>query len=92
MTDISSNLSRLHLLLPNKRDKISKLGRELSEAVLDKIKLFPKESENVQVTGLRDSLLWSAYKFRSEKIAQHARNKLKDLLNGKTIHSDIISR
>jgi aminopeptidase N len=91
MTDISNNLSRLYLLLPNKRDKISKLGRELSESVLDKIELYPKEGENVQVTTLRDSLLWSAFTYGSEKITNFCEEKFKDLLNGETIHSDIIS-
>ncbi len=91
MLDLSRNLNSLHLLLPNKRDVISKLGRELSEVVLDKIELYPKEDENVQVTTLRDSLLWSAVIYGSEKIASYCEEKFKDLLNGMNIHSDIIS-
>ena len=91
LSDIFSNLIRLHLILPNKREEIKKIGRELSEVVLEKIELYPKEGENVQVKGLRESLLWSAFTYGSEKITKYCEEKFQDLLNGDTINSDIIS-
>ncbi|MHA1720417.1 MAG: M1 family metallopeptidase [Promethearchaeota archaeon] len=89
--DISNNLGRLYMLLPDRRDEISKLGKELYEVVLEKIGLIPKEGENVQVTGLRDSLLWGAFTFGSEKITSYCSEKFQDILNGKSVNSDIIS-
>jgi len=91
LTDVFSNLNKIYLILPNKRDEIKKIGRELSEFVLDKIELYPKEGENVQVKGLRELLLWSAFTYGSEKITNYCEEKFKDLLNGENIHSDIIS-
>jgi tricorn protease interacting factor F2/3 len=91
LTDVFSNLIKLHLILPSKRDEIKKIGRELSEVVLEKIELYPKEGENVQVKGLRDSLLWSAFTYGSEKITDYCKGKFQDLLNGEEVHSDIIS-
>lgn len=91
MTDIFTNLKRLYLILPNKRDNISQLGKELSEVALDKIELYPKEGENVQIKGLRESLLRSACIYGSEKITNYCEEKFQNLLNGETINPDIIS-
>jgi len=91
MTDIFTNLKRIYLILPSKRDNISELGKELSEVALDKIELYPKEGENVQIKGLRESLLRSAYIYGSEKITKYCDEKFQNLLNGETINSDIIS-
>ncbi len=91
LTDIFTNLNNLHLILPGKRDEVKKIGRELAEVVLDKIELYPKEDENVQIKGLRESLLWSAFTYESEKITHYCEEKFKDLLKGEKIHSDIIS-
>ncbi|QEE14734.1 M1 family metallopeptidase [Promethearchaeum syntrophicum] len=91
MIDIFTNLKKLHLILPSKREEISQLGRELSEVALDKIGLYPKEGENVQIKGLRESLLRSACIYGSEKIIIYCEKKFQNLLNGETINSDIIS-
>ncbi len=90
LTDVFSNLIKLHLVFPSKRDEIKKIGREFTEVVLDKIELYPKEGENIFVKGLRNSLLWSAFTYGSEKITNYCEEKFQDILNGEDVHSDII--
>ncbi len=91
LTDVFTNLINLHLTLPSRREQIKKIGKELSEVVLDKIELYPQEGENVQIKGLRESLLWSAFAYGSDKITKFCDEKFQDLLNGESVNSDIIS-
>nr|MDO8081922.1 M1 family metallopeptidase [Candidatus Freyarchaeota archaeon] len=90
LLDISKNLKETYLIVESKREQISNLGRKLFENALQKIGFEPKDEDGLQVSTLRDILLWTAFTFDSQKATQFGETKFQNLLDGKKVHADIL--
>jgi tricorn protease interacting factor F2/3 len=91
LLDISKNLKEAYLIVESKREQIASLGKKIFENALQKIGFEPKDGDGLQVSTLRDILLWTAYTLGSQKAAQYGANKFQDVLDGKKVHADILS-
>ncbi|MFB0560749.1 MAG: M1 family metallopeptidase [Candidatus Lokiarchaeia archaeon] len=91
LVDISRNLMHAYMVVESQRERISDFGRKLFENILKKIGFEPKDDDGLQVSSMRDILLWAAFRFGSQDAAQFGATKFQDLLNGKTVHADILS-
>ncbi|MHA1728993.1 MAG: M1 family metallopeptidase [Promethearchaeota archaeon] len=93
LSDIAKNLTQLYLTIETKRKKISDLGKVIFEYAIDQIGMEPKEIEkdDVQISELRDTILWVAFKFGSENVSKFASIKFQDYMDGKGVHPDILS-
>lgn len=91
LLDICQNLMNAYLVVESEREQISGFGKNLFENVLKKIGFEPKYSDGLQVSGMRDILLWTAFTFGSQDVAEFGATKFQDLLDGKSVHADILS-
>ncbi|MGQ9723297.1 MAG: M1 family metallopeptidase [Candidatus Jordarchaeum sp.] len=91
LIDISQNLMHAYLVVESQREQIRKLGRGLFENALEKIGFEPKDDDELQVSSMRDTLLWAAFSFGSQGVAQFGAEKFQELLDGKKVHADILS-
>ncbi len=91
LVDISRNLMSAYLVVESQKERISGFGRKLFENFLEKIGFEPKDDDGLQVSSMRDILLWAAFSFGSQDAAQFGATKFQDLLDGKTVHADILS-
>ncbi len=91
LVDISRNLMNAYLVVKSQRERISSLGQKLFENALEKIGFEPKDEDGLQVSNMRDTLLWAAFSFGSKDVARFGKTKFKDLLDGKNVHADILS-
>ena len=91
LMDISRNLMSAYLVVESQKERISGFGRKLFENFLEKIGFEPKDDDGLQVSSMRDILLWAAFSFGSQDAAQFGATKFQDLLDGKTVHADILS-
>jgi tricorn protease interacting factor F2/3 len=90
LLDISRNLMTLYLVVESKREQISSVGRRAFERALEAIGFEPEEDDSLQVSSIRDILLWAAFTFGSNKVAEFGSAKFQELLDGETVHADIL--
>ncbi|WXG40557.1 MAG: M1 family metallopeptidase [Candidatus Freyarchaeum deiterrae] len=90
LLDISQNLKEAHQVVESKREQISSLGRKLFENALKKIGFEPKDDDGLQVSTIRDILIWTAFTFDSQDAAKFGATKFQKLLDGKKVHADIL--
>jgi tricorn protease interacting factor F2/3 len=91
LKDIAQNLREAYLVVKSQRGRISQVGRKIFENALKKIGLEPKERDGLQVSQMRDDLIWTAFMLNSKVTAKSGSTKFKDLMNGKKIHPDILA-
>ncbi|MCK5588619.1 MAG: ERAP1-like C-terminal domain-containing protein, partial [Candidatus Lokiarchaeota archaeon] len=85
------HLRHAYLMIESMREKITSIGKMISENALEVFGFEPKEDETPQDSDTRTLLLWSAFKFGSEKVAEFGAAKFQDILDGKEVHADIRS-
>ncbi len=90
LLDISQNLREAYLVVESQREQISNLGRKLFENALQKIGFEPKEDDGLQVSEIRDILIWTAFTFGSQDVSKFGATKFQNLLGGKKVHPDIL--
>ncbi|MBN1223983.1 MAG: M1 family metallopeptidase [Candidatus Aminicenantes bacterium] len=88
---IIKNLSLLNLILEeDARGEIKKIGRAFTERILEGIGYDPSSEEELSISSLRSSALWSAAQFGSRRIFDFSLGKFQVLINdGIDIHADI---
>ncbi|MHA1686168.1 MAG: M1 family metallopeptidase [Candidatus Heimdallarchaeaceae archaeon] len=91
ISDLSSNLYAIYLMVPDKRDKIAEVAKLIFENVLSKIGYEPKEEDNVRIARLRDTLIWRGFQFGSEQAKEYADKLFLEWREGKQIPADILS-
>ncbi len=90
VTSIVGNLFHAYCILDNRRDKIAVAGKNLLEKVLSKIGFEPVSDENHTTSTMRDRIIWPAAIFGSEQVTDFACDQFRLLMNGGTVHSDIM--
>lgn len=88
---LMGHLRHAYFISKPMRDKITAIGKRISENALEVYGLEPKTDETPQDSDTRAALLWAAFKFGSEKIAEFGRAKFQDILDSKSIHADLRS-
>jgi tricorn protease interacting factor F2/3 len=91
LDSIIGHLRHAYLISDPEREQIKGIGLKISENALDVYGFEPKEDEPPQVSDTRATLLWSAFKFGSAKVAEFGAVKFQDVLEGREIHADIRS-
>ena len=91
LIDISGNLMTLYLVVEARRDEIARVGRAIFGQALEKTGLEPQPGESLQVSDVRNTLLWSAFTFGSGMVADFGTAQFRSLLDGKAVHEDILS-
>jgi len=91
LISISSNLQYAALVMADStREKISSLVRPWFEMILNHIGYEPAPDEKHTTAILREQLLWHAALSGSESAAEFARKHVANLMQGKTVHPDIM--
>jgi len=91
LSSIADNLFQAHLVFDGPRQEaIRTLGRSMHEKTLSAIGYLPVPDENPTTSLLRDQILWPAVVYGSNPAAVFAADQFKALLQGKTIHPDIL--
>ena len=85
------HLRHAYLMSESKREKITSIGKTITENALEVFGFEPKEAETPQDSDTRTLLLWSAFKFGSDKVAEFGAAKFQDILDGREVHADIRS-
>lgn len=91
LDSIVENLTKYLHLIPNHASRIEEVGRKIFEPALEKFGLEPKEDDSMQTAELRNSLIWAAFKCKSDKITAFGTQKFNELLEDKDVHADIYS-
>ena len=91
LSSIADNLFHAYLVFGGSRQEaIRSLGRSMHEKTLSAIGYFPVSDENPTTSLLRDQILWPAVLYGSNPAAVFAADQFEALLQGKTIHPDIL--
>jgi len=91
ITGISNNLFHAYSVMEGeKRARIASLGKSFFEGVLSKIGYDPVKQENHTTSILRDQILLHAVLYGSKEAGAYATDKFKLLMNGQTVHPDIM--
>ncbi|MBN1876823.1 MAG: M1 family metallopeptidase [Anaerolineae bacterium] len=91
LLNISENLVLLYRLLDTRREEVCHVGRGIFEHALSVIGMEPRAEDNLHISMLRDTLLWTAFTFGSEEVAAFGEAQFKTLLEGGIVHEDILS-
>jgi tricorn protease interacting factor F2/3 len=88
---MASNLYSAYLVMEDRwRRKISSLAKPLFDGILEKIGYDPVADENHTTSLLRDHLIWDAVLYGSEAALDFAGNQYSALMQGNTVHADIM--
>ena len=91
LSSIADNLFRAYLVFDGQRQEaIRYLGRSMHEKTLSAIGYLPVPDENPTTSLLRDQILWPAVVYGSNPAAVFAADQFEALLQGETIHPDIL--
>lgn len=91
LINIAGNLIHAYNVIESKREKISAIGRKIFTQVLDKIGYEPKDDDLHTISLLRSNLLWVNFRFDDKHVAEFGSEKFKDLMEGKSVHPDILA-
>jgi aminopeptidase N len=90
LMSISNNISRAHTILKGTgKEKARETGRTLFESVLSYIGFQPEKGETFATSMLRDTLLFDAAFYGSNKAADFCLMKFQQLTGGISLHADI---
>jgi tricorn protease interacting factor F2/3 len=78
------------VVAPNEQQVVRRTGKKFFERVLDHIGFEPDPAEAHTTAILRDQILWHAAVYGSQKTRDVAIQKFEALLDGNTIHPDIM--
>jgi tricorn protease interacting factor F2/3 len=91
LMSIADNLHHSYLIMPDDRkEKIASLARPWFEDILDRIGFEPGEGEKQTLSILREQLIWHCILYGSGVLADFARIRFENLLQGDSIHPDIM--
>ncbi|MBW2605437.1 MAG: M1 family metallopeptidase [Deltaproteobacteria bacterium] len=91
LSSMAGNLFQAHLIFDGPRRKaIRSFGRSMLEKILSAIGYFPADNEILTTSLLRDQILWHAVVYGSNPAAVFAADQFEALLQGGTIHPDIL--
>ncbi|MFX0133639.1 MAG: M1 family metallopeptidase, partial [Candidatus Hodarchaeota archaeon] len=71
------------------REKIKKIGKKISERILEKIGYEPKPDELHAISNLRSMTVWTSVIFGSQGTKNFALNQFLKIQNGESVHADI---
>jgi tricorn protease interacting factor F2/3 len=91
LTSMANNLYSAYLVMDDsRRQKISSLAKPRFEDILEKIGYDPVSDENHTTSHLRDQLIWDAVLYGSKPALDFAGNQFAALMQGGTVHADIM--
>ena len=91
LSGLASNLYSAYLVMEDSwRRKISSLAKPLFDGILEKIGYDPVPDENHTTSLLRDQLIWDAVLYGSASALDFAGNQFAALIQGNTVHADIM--
>ncbi len=88
--DIARNLRLLYVLREEEREAIAALGLKIVRPVLNLIGMEPQPDDGLHVSDLRDRLLWTAFLFGDEEVADFGRVRFQALMEGDKVPPDIL--
>ncbi len=71
-------------------ERIKKMGKSICEKTLEKLGYVPKPGELHTISNLRNTVIWVAVVFGSQKTIEFVLNQFANLKEGRAIHEDII--
>lgn len=85
------NLEQIHLIMgKGYRDKVTSIGKDLSERILGTIGYEPRVGEALTDSLLRERLLGDGLQYGSEKVMAFALDQFLSLSKGKKVHPDLM--
>ncbi len=91
LTGMASNLYSAYLLMGDGwQRKISSIARPRFEDILEKIGYDPVPDENHTTSLLRDQIIWDAVLYGSSSALEFAGNQFSALMQGGSVHADIM--
>ena len=92
LASLAENLFAAYLVLDaDRRQKITSLATHKLKAVLAHIGFEPARDEAHPISMLRDQIIWQAALYGSRPTLEFAHNQFRALMNGDTVHPDILS-
>ncbi len=91
LTSIAVNLYSAFGVVQDKQGQaIARLAIPWYEEIIERIGYDPDDKEKQTISMLRDQLIWDASLYGSHKVAEFARGKFEALMNGQSVHADIL--
>jgi tricorn protease interacting factor F2/3 len=91
LTDLVKNLSQIYLTVEAKRAEIRRLGIPIVEHNLDQIGYQPSKDETSVTTELRETLIWVAFLWGSQKVTAFAKLQFQAFLEKKSVSGDLLA-
>jgi tricorn protease interacting factor F2/3 len=92
LASLAENLYSAYLVMDaDRRQTITSLATPKLEAVLAKIGYEPAQDEAHPISMLRDQIIWQAALYGSRPTLEFAHNQFRALMNGDTLHPDILN-
>jgi tricorn protease interacting factor F2/3 len=91
LSSIADNLFQAYLVFNgSRREAVRSAGISMLEKTLARIGYLPSSEEPVSTSLLRDQIFWHAVIYDSDKAVEFAAGRFKALLEGETVHPDIL--